>query len=222
MGKSFLLAGAQQWGRAMHTDWLDAVDWIVAQGIVDPQRVASMGASYGGYQTLWAITNSPDVFACGVAMASISNLATFMDNAPSYWEPLLEQQAKFVGEWRTEEGRADLLARSPISHIDNIEDPLLIAHGATDPRTTRAEADQMVQAMLQNNVPVTYALFPDEGHGFTKSENQIAYYAAAEQFLAGCLGGSYKPIDDDFTGSSITFPVGAEFIPGVQDALKLP
>ena len=220
LGKSFMLAGARQWGLAMHTDWLDAVDWMVQEGIADRERIAIMGSSYGGYQTLWAMTNSPEVFACGVAFAGVSNLVTFMDNIPSYWEPLIEQQAELVGEWRTEEGRADLLSRSPISHIDNLKDPLFIAHGATDPRTTRAEADQMVQALVQNSIPVTYALFPDEGHGFTNTNNQVAYRAAAEQFLASCLNGSYQPIGEDFNDSSIMFPVGEELIPEVHEAIN--
>ena len=218
-GKQFLAAGHRQWGRAMHTDVLDAVDWAIAQGIADPKRVAIIGSSYGGYETLWAMTNSSDVFACGSAHVGPANLVTMMENLPAFWgDAAIELEAQEVGEWRTEEGYQDMLARSPISHVNNIKGGMLIFQGALDPRVPRQESDQMVQAMVKNGVPVTYVLFPNEGHGFGNLANYQAKIAVEEVFLAHCLGGLYEPITD-FAGSQITVPVGADIIPGVTEAL---
>lgn len=120
---------------------------------------------------------------------------------------------------RTIEGRKALLARSPISRVDAIKRPLLIAQGANDPRVTQKESDQLVAAMQAKQLPVTYALFPDEGHGFARPQNRISFYAVSEAFLARCLGGRYEPVGEDFRGSSIEVKAGADHLPGLARAL---
>jgi dipeptidyl aminopeptidase/acylaminoacyl peptidase len=124
-----------------------------------------------------------------------------------------------VGDPRTEEGRALLRAHSPLTYVDRIARPLLIAQGANDPRVKQAESDQIVGAMQAKGIPVTYALYPDEGHGFARPQNNLSFAALTEAFLARCLGGRAEPIGDDLAGSSLTVPVGAEDIPGLPEAL---
>jgi dipeptidyl aminopeptidase/acylaminoacyl peptidase len=104
--------------------------------------------------------------------------------------------------------------------VDAIRKPLLIGQGKNDPRVKQAEADQIVLAMQKKNIPVTYVLYPDEGHGFNRAENKKSFNAVAEIFLAQCLGGSYQPIGDDFAKSSITVPVGKDQIATLASAMK--
>ena len=218
-GKKFLNAGNLEWAGKMHDDLIDAVSWAIDQHIADPQRVAIMGGSYGGYATLTGLTFTPEVFSCGVDIVGPSNLNTLLKTIPPYWAPLFEQFAKRVGDPRTEDGKKLLEARSPLTHADKIVRPLLIGQGANDPRVKQAESDQIVKAMQAKNIPVSYVLFPDEGHGFAREANRTAFNAVAEVFLAQCLGGSYQPIGDDLKGSSITVPTGADAVTGLKEAL---
>ncbi|MCS7275175.1 MAG: alpha/beta fold hydrolase [Candidatus Bipolaricaulota bacterium] len=220
-GKEFVNAGNREWGGKMHDDLVDAVQWAVKNKIADPNRIAIMGGSYGGYATLVGLTFTPDLFACGVDIVGPSNLVTFLNTLPPYWAPAIELFATRVGDHRTEEGRKFLESRSPLTYVDRIRKPLLIAQGANDPRVKKSESDQIVQAMQAKKIPVTYVLFPDEGHGFARPENNLAFNAIAEAFLYRCLGGErYEPIGDDFNGSSATVPVGADEIPGLQEKLR--
>ena len=128
--------------------------------------------------------------------------------------------ARRVGDPRTQAGKQLLAERSPLTHVARISKPLLIGQGANDPRVKHAESDQLVQAMQEKKIPVTYVLFPNEGHGFARPENSKAFNAVAQGFLAQCLGGRAQPIGGDFAGSSISVPVGANGVPGLADALK--
>lgn len=218
-GKDFINASNYEWAGKMHDDLIDAVDWAVEEGIADEDQIAIMGGSYGGYATLVGLTFTPDQFACGVDIVGPSNLVTLLQTIPPYWKPAMELFTRRVGDLNTEEGRELLESRSPLNFIDNIKKPLLIAQGANDPRVKQSESDQIVEAMKAKNIPVSYILFPDEGHGFARPENATAFNAAAEAFLAEHIGGRYEPIDDDFKDSTIEIPTGAEGIPGAKDAL---
>ncbi len=219
-GKEFTNAGNGEWAAKMHDDLLDAVQWAVDQGVTTADQVAIMGGSYGGYATLTGLTFTPDTFACGVDIVGPSNLNTLLGTVPPYWASFYEQLAKRMGDPRTEEGKAWLTERSPLTHADRISKPLLIGQGANDPRVKQDESDQIVKAMTANNIPVTYVLFPDEGHGFARPENSKAFNAVAEGFLAKCLGGRAEPIAGDFAGSSISVPTGADGVPGLPEALN--
>jgi dipeptidyl aminopeptidase/acylaminoacyl peptidase len=193
-GKKFLNAGDREWGAAMHDDLLDAKAWAVGEGYADPDRVCIYGGSYGGYATLVGVTFTPDAFACGVDIVGPSSIVTLIKSIPPYWAPLKSIFDKRVGSVETEE---DFLnSRSPLFKADQIKVPLLIAQGANDPRVKQAESDQIVAAMRKNNKPVTYLVFPDEGHGFARPENRLKFYAATEQFLAEHLGGRVVPPGD--------------------------
>ena len=219
-GKEFTNAGDGEWAGKMHDDLIDAVNWAVGEGITSADKVAIMGGSYGGYATLAGLTFTPETFACGVDIVGPSNLNTLLATVPPYWAALFEQFAKRIGDPRTEAGKQLLAERSPLTHVAKISKPLLIGQGANDPRVKQAESDQIVDAMKAKGIPVTYVLFPDEGHGFARPENNKAFNAITENFLAKCLGGRAQPIGEDLAGSSTTVPTGAEGVAGLAEALQ--
>jgi len=217
-GKEFINAANLEWAGKMHDDLIDAVEWAVKEGIADPARVAIGGGSYGGYATLVGMTMTPEVFACGVDLVGPSNLITLLDNVPEYWIPLLPLFTSRVGDNNTEEGKALLQERSPLNYVERICRPLLIGQGANDPRVKQQESDQIVEAMQERDIPVTYCLYSDEGHGFGRPENSMSFWAVAEAFLAEHLGGRYEPIGDAFEGSTIEVRAGADGVPGLAEA----
>jgi len=219
-GKAFTNAGDLEWGRKMHDDLLDGVAWAVESGIARKDQVAIMGGSYGGYATLAGITMTPTEFACGVDIVGPSNLVTLLSTIPPYWGPIKKTFATRVGDDATEEGRKLLTERSPLTYAGQIQRPLLIGQGANDPRVKRAESDQIVAAMQSKNIPVTYLLYTDEGHGFARPQNNLSFNAAAEEFLSTCLGGRVEPVGNDLRGSSITVLAGGERLPGLKAALE--
>jgi dipeptidyl aminopeptidase/acylaminoacyl peptidase len=219
-GKNFVNAANGEWSRKMHDDLIDAVNWAVEQGIANRDKVCIMGGSYGGYATLVGLTFTPEVFACGVDIVGPSSLVTLLQNVPPYWIPFMPVMKVRLGDVDTEEGRAELLKMSPLPLVDKIVKPLLIGQGANDPRVTQLEADQIVHAMEAKKIPVTYVLYPDEGHGFSNEPNRMSFNAVTEAFLAEHLGGKYEPVGDDFEGSSIHVPVGAEGVPGIKEELS--
>lgn len=190
-GKSFVNAGDREWGGRMQDDLTDAVHRLVDLGLADPARIGIFGSSYGGYAALAGAAFTPDLYRCAVAVCAPSDLGSFT-RACLTSSPLLGPQIRRrIGD---PDKDADLLwSRSPLAHVDDIRIPLLVAHGANDPRVRRAEADQLVAALSRNGVPHRYLLFEDEGHSFMKSENRLAFYAAAEEFLAHHLGGRNEP-----------------------------
>ena len=217
-GKDFINAGNGEWAGKMHDDLIDAVEWAKAQGIADD--VAIMGGSYGGYATLVGVTFTPDEFVCGVDIVGPSNLVTLMNTIPPYWVAGRKLWQLRLGDADTEEGREFLMSRSPISKVDQIKVPLLIGQGANDPRVKQDESDQIVKAMQEKEIPVTYVLYPDEGHGFARPENRMSFYGVAEVFLANHLGGRSQPLTDaDFDNSSITVPAGVDDVEGLETHL---
>ena len=190
-GKSFVNAGNKQWAAAMHDDLIDAVEHVVGKGWVDRKRVAISGGSFGGYAALVGATFTPDVFCCAVDVVGPSNLQTLIESIPPYWAPIVAQFHERVGNPETE---ADFLwERSPLSKVDQIRIPILVAQGANDPRVKQAESEQIVNAMREKGIDHVYLLFGDEGHGFAKPENRMKFFQTAEQFLAKHLGGRFEP-----------------------------
>ena len=219
-GKGFINKANNEWAAAMHDDLIDAVNWAVDEKIADRDKVAIMGGSYGGYATLVGLAFTPDTFVCGVDIVGPSNLITMMENPPPYWVPMMSIMTTRIGDCTTDEGREFLKSRSPLFHVDQIRRPLLIAQGKHDPRVKQAESDQIVEAMNKRDIPVSYMLFTEEGHGFAKPENRQAFYAVAEAFLAEHLGGRYEPIGDAFEASRFELLSGVDGVPGLSDALK--
>lgn len=217
-GKRFLNAGNKEWGARMHDDLIDAVEWAVANGIADRGKIAIMGGSYGGYATLVGLTLTPEVFACGVDIVGPSSIETLLSTIPPDWEPMIQLFKDRVGDHTTEDGRRFLADRSPLSRTGNIQRPLLIAQGANDPRVKQSEADQIVKVMHEKKIPVTYVLYPDEGHGFVRPENRFSFYAITESFLARHLGGRAEEIGEALTGSTLEVRSGIEEVPGLGAA----
>jgi dipeptidyl aminopeptidase/acylaminoacyl peptidase len=215
-GKKFLNAANMQWGKAMHDDLLDAVAWAVKQGITTKDSVCIMGGSYGGYATLVGLAMTPDVFRCGVDIVGPSNLMTLLASIPPYWAPIVATFHSRMGNPETAEGKALLQAVSPLTHAAAIRRPLLIGQGANDPRVKQAESEQIVAAMKKHRLPVTYVVFPDEGHGFARPPNNIAFFGVTEAFLSAHLGGDYQPLTKaELEASTMQIKDGKDGIPGL-------
>ena len=214
-GKDFVNAANLEWGAKMHDDLIDAVEWAANKGVAQRDKVAIMGGSYGGYATLVGLSFTPETFACGVDIVGPSNLETLLATIPPYWEPQVKQFHERMGNPNTPEGKQLLMDRSPLYRASAITRPLLIGQGANDPRVKQAESDQIVAAMQKDGIPVTYVVFPDEGHGFAKPTNNIAFNAVAENFLATCLGGRAEPISGELESSTAQIVTGAEHVKGL-------
>jgi dipeptidyl aminopeptidase/acylaminoacyl peptidase len=186
-GRKFWEASFRQWGRTMQDDVTDGTNWLIKKGIADPERIAIYGASYGGYATLMGLVKEPKLYAAGVDYVGVSNLFTFMNTIPPYWEPYLKMMYEMVGNPKTD----SVMMRevSPVYQVDKIVSPLFIAQGANDPRVNKDESDQMVKAMKARGVDVEYLVKDNEGHGFHNEENRFDFYRKMEAFLNGHLKG---------------------------------
>ncbi len=201
-GKAFVAASEKQHARKMHDDLIDMVNWAIDEGIAQKDKIAIFGLSYGGYASFVGATFTPEVFCCSVPVVGISNLQTLLESMPPYWAGFAEFMYRSYGDPRTEEGRKLLAERSPITKVDDIRKPMLIFHGLNDVRCKVAESDTIVAAMQARNIPVTYVVYPDEGHGFQKPANRLSYIAITEAFFAKHLGGAFEPVGSDLDGSS--------------------
>jgi dipeptidyl aminopeptidase/acylaminoacyl peptidase len=188
-GRKFMELSFKQWGQAMQDDISDGVQWLIKEGIADPKRVAIYGGSYGGYATLAGITKTPDLYACAIDYVGVSNLFTFMNTIPPYWEPYKKMMYEMVGDPSNESDSLMLRANSPVFHADKIKCPLFVAQGAKDPRVNKDESDQMVAVLKKRGIDVEYMVKDNEGHGFHNEENRFEFYRAMETFLANHLGG---------------------------------
>ncbi len=181
-GKEFWQASFKEWGKKMQNDITDGVNWLIEQGIADPERIAIYGGSYGGYATLAGVTYTPELYACAVDYVGVSNLHTFMKTIPPYWKPYLEMMYEMVGNPETE---AEMMtAASPVNFVDNIQCPLFVAQGANDPRVNIDEADQIVKALRDRGIEVPYMVKYNEGHGFGNEENRFEFYNSMMGFFA--------------------------------------
>ena len=185
-GRQYTEAGYRQWGQKMQDDLTDGVRWAVKQGYADPKRIAIYGASFGGYAALCGLAFTPELFACGIDYVGISNLFTWLQDVPPYWKPFEFQFNEMVGH--PVKDKEMLTAASPIFHIDKINAPLLVIHGANDPRVKQKEADQIVAALKNRQIDVEYLLKANEGHGFANEENRLEAYMVMEKFLSKHLG----------------------------------
>ncbi|MFB6279653.1 MAG: alpha/beta fold hydrolase [Salinibacter sp.] len=193
-GQSFLHAGDEEWGTgAMQHDITDGVKYLIDKGIADPDRVGIFGGSYGGYATLAGVTFTPDLYAAGVPYVAPSNLITLIESFPAYWKPYLEGTwYERVGNPNNPKDRKRLKRQSPLFKAEQITAPLMVVHGANDPRVKQQESDQIVATLDQQGHPVEYLVAPDEGHGFSNEDNRLALSTAMEKFLAEHLGGRYQ------------------------------
>ena len=193
-GKRHVTAAIGEFAGKMHDDLIDAADWAVAQGYADPDRIGIYGGSYGGYSALVGVTVTPDYFAAAVDYVGISDLANFLRTLPPFTRAFnVNNWYRYVGDPEIPEQEADMRARSPITMVDRIRTPLLVAQGANDVRVVKAESDNIVNSLRERGVPVEYLVAEDEGHGFANPENRIRLYRAIEGHFAEHLGGRRGP-----------------------------
>ena len=173
----------------MQDDLIDAVDWAIAEGYADPEKVAIYGPSYGGYAALVGMTKTPRKFAAGISVAGFSDLASLVNTFSrrgglgSIW------WTRFAGNPEEPEDRKHLMERSPITYAHLVERPLLIVHGAKDRRVSKRHSDRFVEKLREKDIPVEYLVFRDEGHGIRKGRKRIELARGLEAFLAKHLGG---------------------------------
>jgi dipeptidyl aminopeptidase/acylaminoacyl peptidase len=177
-GKSYQRLVQRDWGGGDMQDWEHAVKWLREQDWVEPERIGVYGGSYGGFAVLTCVTRLPQYWAAAVDIFGPSNLVTFAKAVPPTWKRFI---ARFVGDPETE---ADfLMERSPITYVENVQTPLLVIQGATDPRVVKGESDQLVEKLQSLGRDVEYVVFDDEGHGFTKRPNELKAYSLAAEWL---------------------------------------
>ena len=181
-GKAFHQLGFCQHGRSMQDDLSDGAHWLARAGYANPERIAIMGTSYGGYAALAGATFTPDLFRCAISRVGPSELVS----RDGFGFHNLELERLMDGDPVQDEAR--LREVSPLFHADRIRIPLLIGHGAQDSRVPIAHSERMVQALAARGVFVPYMAFPNEGHGLELEENRLAWYRAVENFLGLHLG----------------------------------
>ncbi|MBM3810617.1 MAG: DUF3108 domain-containing protein [Acidimicrobiia bacterium] len=191
-GRKFLDAGNKEWGQKMQDDITWGVKHLIGEGVADEKRIGIMGGSYGGYATLAGVAFTPDLYAAAVAIVAPSNLITLLDSIPPYWESIRKMFHVRMADPSTPEGKKQLERQSPLHSASRIKTPLMVVQGANDPRVKKLESDQIVVALRDRNFPVEYLVADDEGHGFARPINNLAYIAAMEKFLAGHLDGRYQ------------------------------
>jgi len=202
-GKTFFQMDDRKHGEADLGDVVAAKRLLAELGYVDTTKIGIIGGSYGGYMTLAAVTLQPDAFKVGVDLFGISNWPRTLTNIPPYWEAFREALYKEMGDPKTDSAR--LRRISPLFNADKIKVPLMVLQGANDPRVLQIESDEIVAAAKKNGVPVEYIVFPDEGHGFVKKENEIRGYSGILAFLDKHLKGE-RPLAAD-SAASVSVPV---------------
>lgn len=180
-GRDFWESSFKQWGKTMQDDITDGVNWLIDEGIANPDKIAIYGASYGGYATLAGLTFTPELYACGVDYVGVSSLFTFLESMPPYWEIYRDMMYEMVGH--PEKDKELLTSSSPLLNIDKIKSPLFIAQGANDPRVKKSESDQIVDALKKKGIDIPYMVKDNEGHGFYNEENQFDFYKSMGDFL---------------------------------------
>ena len=184
-GKSYQKLIHHDWGGDELKDFEAAVQWLHAQDWVDRDRIGVYGGSFGGFATLSCVTRLPDYWACAVDLVGPSNLVTFAKAVPPTWRRMM---AQWVGD---PESEVDfLMSRSPITYVDQITAPLFVIQGANDPRVVKAESDQIVERLRARGVDVRYDVYDDEGHGFTRRENELKAFRDMASFLETYLLGA--------------------------------
>lgn len=186
-GKEFWKKGFKEWGGTMQDDVTDGVHWLVKQGIVDRNRIAIMGSSFGGFVALQGLAKTPELYKCGVSQSGILDITSFLETIPPTWTPFRKMLYEMIGDPILDSTM--LKANSPYYNSENITAPILIAHGANDSKIKLAHVDSFVKKLSDNGVSVKYIVKDDEGHGFKKEKNKIEYYREVEKFLAKHLKG---------------------------------
>lgn len=181
-GKTFYKMDNRNHGDKDLKDCIAGKDWLAAQDYIDAEKIGIIGGSYGGYMTMAALTFAPEAFNVGVNIFGVTNWLRTLKSVPPYWESFRKALYDELGDPTTADS-VRLYNISPVFHADKVTKPLMVLQGANDPRVLQVESDEIVAAVKKNNVPVEYIVFPDEGHGFVKKENEIRGYGEILKFL---------------------------------------
>lgn len=181
-GKSFFKMDDLNHGDKDLKDCIWGKKWLQEQNYIDADKIGIIGGSYGGYMTMAAMTFTPDEFKVGVNIFGVTNWLRTLKSIPPHWESFREALYKEIGDPFTKDSLR-LYEISPLFHAKNVKNPVMVLQGANDPRVLQVESDEIVNEMRKNNIPVEYVLFPDEGHGFRKKENEIKGYGQVLLFL---------------------------------------
>lgn len=219
LGKSLLNGANREWGGRVREDLVDAARWAAANGVAPADRVAIIGAGFGGYATLSAMAFSPDEFRCGASYNGPGNLFAWLDTTPQGARAEFYQR---VGDARVTEGRDILRRQSPLFYATQIRGPLLLGVGAREGRGLRGEADQIAQAVRARRGHLTYLVFPDEGRELVRPANRLSYLSVLEHFLGDCLGGRVEPVGASFEGAAMQVYDGAMNVPGLSAFARRP
>lgn len=195
-GKTFYKMDDQNHGDKDLKDCIAGKDWLAAQEVVDGDRIGIIGGSYGGFMTMAALTSTPEEFDVGVNLFGVTNWMRTLKNIPPWWESFKDALYEEMGNPNTQDS-VRLKRISPLFHTDKVTKPLMVLQGAQDPRVLQVESDEIVAGAKKNGVPVEYVLFPDEGHGFVKKENQIEAYGRILEFLDTYLKNSPQIKDEE-------------------------
>ncbi|AJH14270.1 S9 family peptidase [Myroides profundi] len=183
-GKEFFTSGFKQIGRKVMDDVEDGVQYVIEQGWVDASKIAIYGASHGGYATLMGLVKTPELYTCGVDYVGVSSIFTFFESFPEYWKPYKDMVKEIWYDLDNEQEREIAREVSPVYQLHKINKPLFVVQGANDPRVKIAESDQIVEALRARGFEVPYMVKYDEGHGFAKEENSIAFYKCMMGFIS--------------------------------------
>lgn len=180
-GRAFTEAGYREWGAAMQDDVTGAVKWTIAEGQVDPDRIAIYGASYGGFAAMAGLCFTPELYRCGVNVCGVTDIRVHLDGLPRDKKLLRANMARLVGD--VKEDSELLKRRSPQHNVERIQVPVLLAYGQEDSIVDIKQGDRFHKELKRNGKEVKYLVFPDEGHGFFRQENQLKFYSELEKFL---------------------------------------
>nr|WP_229265402.1 alpha/beta fold hydrolase [Duganella sp. 1224] len=185
-GSEHFKAGLRQWGQSMQDDLADAAQWAVKQGWADPKRIAIVGSSYGGYATLMGLIQNPDIFRCGVASASVTDIDLMftVSYSDASQESLKYGMRTLIGDPDNAADAARFRAHSPILRAAELKQPLLMAHGLEDKRVPIVHATRFYDAVKRSNQNVELLTYPNEGHGWRHDDDRIAFWTKVEGFLA--------------------------------------
>ena len=187
-GKTFFKLDNRNHGEKDLQDCVWGKKYLASLPYVDSSKIGIIGGSYGGYMTLAALCFQPNEFKVGVDLFGVANWLRTLKEVPPYWESFKKALYEEIGDPNTAD-TVRLKKFSPLLNADKINKPLMVLQGANDPRVLKIESDEVVAAVKKNNVPVDYVVFPDEGHGFVKKENEIKGYGQILQFLDKHLKG---------------------------------
>jgi dipeptidyl aminopeptidase/acylaminoacyl peptidase len=194
-GRDFRDKAMGEFAKKMQDDLNDGVDWLIAQGTADAEKVAIAGASYGGYAALVGLTFTPDKFACGIDFIGPTDLARLLETTPPYWEKYLAFWYKFTGDPKDPVQREILNQRSPFYKAAEMKKPVLIVHSVNDARVKLEQSERMVDALRKAGKSVDYVRLSGDGHGDLRWSNNMVLYRKTEDFLSRCLGGASRGFD---------------------------